>query len=259
MRRPAPAAPSSASGGVEPKKSNAPKQPGAARTNFEGKPYSKKPPSSSTSTRVKQRGSGEPIPMDKFSQGELVIGRVTSVSPAGARVALLGHKPRVIAFCPAKEMGPPRCVVASQASQAATAAALALKLERKRREEAAKAGKKEEEEVKEEVVTEAKEEEVKEEVVAEAKEEEEAKEEVKEEEAAGEGEGATEASSSSSDEKADGKKQQPEESKEEAAARKAIKAAKLAASAQPVPAEHMQPGDVRQFLIMYTPKAATYG
>ena len=73
--------------------------------------------------------------MDRFARGELVVGRVTSVSPAGARVALLGQRPRVIAFCPAKEMGAPRSVVASRASQAATAAALALKLERKRREE----------------------------------------------------------------------------------------------------------------------------
>ena len=84
--------------------------------------------------------------MDKFARGELVVGKVTSVSPAGARVALLGYKPRVIAFCPAKEMGPPRCVVASAASQAAAAAALSLKLENKKKNE----GREEEEGAKEE-------------------------------------------------------------------------------------------------------------
>ena len=171
--------------------------------------------------------------MDRFARGELVIGRVTSVSPVGARVALLGHKPRVVAFCPAKEMGLPRCVVASAASQAATAAALALKLEKKKKEERERAK-------------------------AQAKEEGEGE----------EGEGA-EASSSASPSSAtaddddggggDKAAAAAETEKEEAAARKLIKAAKLAVSAQPVPAEHMQPGDVRQFVVMYTPKAATYG
>ena len=71
-----------------------------------------------SSTRAGSAAAASRIPMDKFARGELVVGKVTSVSPAGARVALLGQRPRVVAFCPAKEMGAPRCVVVSAASQA---------------------------------------------------------------------------------------------------------------------------------------------